>query len=58
MFFGGPQVIKRSLWPEVRIFNTCLSGTCVLDDYMVGVAMMGIIELMFCEISTIILFTE
>ncbi len=48
------DIQKRDLWPEVRIFNTCLSGACVLDDYMVGVTMMGIIERMFCEISTII----
>lgn len=51
----SPQEIKKTeLWPEVRIFNTCLSGACILDDYMVGVAMMGMIERMFCEISTII----
>lgn len=44
----------RALWPEVRAFNTCLTGACVQDDYMVAVPMMGIIERMFCEISTII----
>ena len=48
------EVYKRALWPEVRIFNTCLSGACVLDDYMVGVSMMGMIERMFCEISATI----
>lgn len=48
------DIQKRELWPEVRIFNTCLSGVCVLDNYMVGVAMMGMIERMFCEISSVI----
>ncbi len=45
------DVEARSLWPEVRIFNTCLSGTSVLDEYVVGVGMLGIIERMFSEIS-------
>ncbi len=48
------DIDKRMLWPEVRIFNTCLTGTCVMDDYMVGTAMMGIIERMFCDIASII----
>ena len=48
------EIQQKALWPEVRIFNTCISGTCLLDDYMVGVAMMGIIERMFCDISAII----
>jgi pyrroloquinoline-quinone synthase len=46
------EVNKRVLWPEVRIFNTTLIGAAVLDEYLVGVAMMGIIERMFCEISS------
>ena len=46
------DVAKRALWPEVRIFNTTLVGACVLDEYLIGVAMMGIIERMFCDIST------
>jgi pyrroloquinoline-quinone synthase len=46
------DVNRRALWPEVRIFNTTLVGACVLDEYLIGVAMMGIIERMFCEIST------
>lgn len=45
------QLDKRPLWPEVRLFNTLLSGVCVLDDYVVGAATMGIIERMFVEIS-------
>lgn len=48
------EVYKKALWPEIRIFNTCLTGACVLDDFMVGVAMMGMIERIFCDISTII----
>jgi hypothetical protein len=45
-------VAKRALWPEVRIFNTTLVGAAVLDDYLVSVAMMGIIERMFADISS------
>jgi pyrroloquinoline-quinone synthase len=42
---------RRALWPEVRIFNTTLAGACVLDEYMVGCAVLGTIERMFSEIS-------
>lgn len=45
------DLAKRALWPEVRIFNTTLAGACVLDDYLIGAGMMGMIERMFCEIS-------
>jgi len=45
------DIEARALWPEVRIFNTTLAGACVLDEYLIGVGMMGIIERMFCEIS-------
>ena len=48
------DIDKRSLWPEIRIFNTTLSGVCVLDDYMTGVGTLGIIEQMFSDISSII----
>jgi len=48
------DINKKTLWPEIRIFNTCLTGACVVDDYMVATAMMGMIELMFCDISSII----
>ncbi len=41
----------RALWPEVRAFNTTLIGCCVLDEYLTGVGLMGIIERMFAEIS-------
>jgi pyrroloquinoline-quinone synthase len=47
-----PDAIEqRSLWPEVRAFNTVLSGACVLDEYLTGVGMMGMIERMFADIS-------
>jgi pyrroloquinoline quinone (PQQ) biosynthesis protein C len=46
------DVDRRVLWPEVRIFNTTLVGACVLDEYLIGVGMMGIIERMFCDISS------
>ncbi len=45
------EVNKHILWPEVRTFNTVLTGACVMDDYLVGTALMGIIERMFAEIS-------
>jgi hypothetical protein len=48
------DVNLRGLWPEVRLFNTALTGTAVLDDFLVGVAMFGIIERMFSDISSII----
>jgi pyrroloquinoline-quinone synthase len=45
------DVEHRVLWPEVRLFNTMLTGACVIDDYLVGVSVMGMIERMFSEIS-------
>jgi len=48
-----PQdIFLRGLWPEIRLFNTTLVGVTVLDDFLVGVAVMGMIERMFSEIST------
>lgn len=41
----------RVLWPEVRSFNAALVGTCLLDEWRVGAATLGIIERMFQEIS-------
>lgn len=46
------EIERRALWPEVRIFNTTLAGACVLDDYLISCGMMGMIERMFCEISS------
>jgi pyrroloquinoline quinone (PQQ) biosynthesis protein C len=46
------DVERRALWPEVRIFNAALAGACAIDDYLVGCATMGMIERMFCEISS------
>lgn len=46
------QIEKRALWPEVRAFNTVITGACVLDDYLTGVGMMGMVERMFAEISS------
>ncbi len=48
------QVEKQFLWPEVRIFNTTLIGACVLDDFLNGVSVMGVIEMMFSDISHIL----
>ena len=41
----------RALWPEVRSFNTTLTGCSVSDDWEVGTACFGTIERMFVEIS-------
>lgn len=46
------DIDARALWPEVRIFNTTLAGACVLDEYLIGAGVMGMIERMFCEISS------
>lgn len=45
------DVDQRIMWPEIRIFNTALAGACILDDYLIGVGLMGMIERMFYEIS-------
>jgi pyrroloquinoline-quinone synthase len=45
------DIERRALWPEVRLFNTTLVGACVLDDYLIGAALLGVIERMFCDIS-------
>ncbi|MFO0984398.1 MAG: iron-containing redox enzyme family protein [Planctomycetota bacterium] len=46
------DVERRALWPEVRVFNTTLVGACVLDDYLIGAGLLGMIERMFCDISS------
>lgn len=48
------DIESRALWPEVKAFNTVLTGACVLDDYLAGVGIMGMIERMFAEISAMI----
>lgn len=49
--FSEEEVYLRGLWPDVRIFNTTLSGVSVLDDFIIAVGVLGIIERMFSEIS-------
>ena len=46
------EIANNVLWPEVRAFNTTLAGVCVLDEYLIGAGAMGIIERIFCDIST------
>jgi pyrroloquinoline-quinone synthase len=48
------EVERRALWPEVRAFNTVLTGAAVLDTHLVSVGMMGIVERMFVDISAAI----
>ena len=48
------DIERRGLWPEVRQFNTTLSGACVLDEFLIGVSVMGMIEYMFSDISGMI----
>ncbi len=48
---GITDVEARSLWPEVRAFNTTLIGCCALDDWEIGAGCLGIIERMFVDIS-------
>lgn len=48
------DVLHRKLWPEVRAFNTALAGACISDEYIVSVSMLGMIELMFSKISSLI----
>lgn len=41
-----------ALSPDVRLFNTALTGVSVIDDFAVSVSVFGIIERMFVDIST------
>jgi pyrroloquinoline-quinone synthase len=52
---GGPSLAElnqRALWPEIRAFNSILIGACVLDEYLIGAGALGMIERMFCDISS------
>ena len=51
---GQEELQARPLWPEVRQFNTVLTGATVMDEYLVGVGVMGMIEHMFADISSIL----
>jgi pyrroloquinoline-quinone synthase len=46
------RIEKRALWPEVRAFNTALTGLCSLDDLYTAVAALGMIEDLFAGISS------
>lgn len=50
---GVPRedIEPRTLWPEVRAFNTALAGVCMLDDLYTALAALGIIEDLFSSIS-------
>lgn len=44
----------RVLWPEVRVFDTTLVGACLMDEWIVGAATLGMIEHMFQGMSAAI----
>jgi pyrroloquinoline quinone (PQQ) biosynthesis protein C len=48
------EIDARALWPELRAFNTTLTGVCMVDDIWTGVATLGIIEDLFSSISAMI----
>ena len=43
-----------TLWPQIRAFNSVLTTACAFDELEVGISCMGIIEMAFADISTII----
>jgi len=45
------EVEQRALWPEVRAFNTALTGLCLMDDPYTALAVLGIIEDSFATLS-------
>ncbi len=45
------QIEGRALWPEVRAFNTALTGLCTMDDTYTALAALGIIEDSFATLS-------
>lgn len=48
------EIHQKILWPEVKVFNTCLLGVCTWDHFLTGTAVLGIIEKMFCVISNLL----
>lgn len=48
------DLADETLWPEIRSFNSMLTGACIHDELEVGVACMGIIEHAFAGISAAI----
>jgi pyrroloquinoline-quinone synthase len=48
---GMEDVERHALWEATRAFDTALIGAAVLDEYLVSVAMLGMIERMFATIS-------
>ncbi len=45
------QIQRHTLWPEIRAFNTALTGACLMEEPKVAAATMGMIEYMFSGIS-------
>lgn len=45
------EIAGRPLWPEVRAFNTTLTGLTMMDDPRTALAALGMIEDLFSSIS-------
>lgn len=45
---------EPDLWPSVRAFNSALTGSCLMDELEVGIGCLGVIELSFATLSSII----
>lgn len=45
------EIDRRALWPEVRAFNTSLTGLCAQDDVPTALAALGMIEELFASLS-------
>lgn len=48
---GFEELEARAIWPEVRAFNTVLTGVANHDDVITGIAAMGMIEDLFSGFS-------
>lgn len=51
---GLTRIQKTQVCPEVKLFNSNLYSVCLAEEYNTGIALLGIIELMFTTVSTLI----
>jgi pyrroloquinoline quinone (PQQ) biosynthesis protein C len=52
--YNKEEVTKRTIWPEVKIFNAILAGSCVFDEYLVGASVLSMVEKMFAPMCDVI----